>query len=154
MSRLEAGMKAPAFTLLNQSGKKVSLKDFAGSRVVLYFYPADDTPGCTKEACQFNDELGAFKNLRVTVLGISPDSATDHVAFRKKFSLKFDLLSDPDKNVMTKYGAFGEKMNYGKKILGVIRSTFVVGPTGTIEHAWYAVHADGHAGRVLGALTP
>src|ERR1700689_2112798 len=101
MSRLEAGMKAPAFTLLNQSGKKVSLKDFAGTRVVLYFYPADDTPGCTKEACQFNDQLGAFKNLRVTVLGISPDTALDHVAFRKKFSLKFDLLSDPDKKVMT-----------------------------------------------------
>jgi peroxiredoxin Q/BCP len=154
MARLGAGMKAPAFTLMNQSGKKVSLKDFAGSRVVLYFYPADDTPGCTKEACQFNDQLGAFKNLRVTVLGISPDTEQDHVAFRKKFSLTFDLLSDPDKKVMTKYGAFGEKMNYGKKILGVIRSTFVVGPTGTIEHAWYAVHADGHAGRVLGALTP
>jgi peroxiredoxin Q/BCP len=154
MARLEAGMKAPAFTLMNQSGKKVSLKDFADTRVVLYFYPADDTPGCTKEACQFNDQLGAFKNLRATVLGISPDAAMDHVAFRKKFSLNFDLLSDPDKKVMTKYGAFGEKMNYGKKILGVIRSTFVVGPTGTIEHAWYAVHADGHAGRVLGALTP
>jgi len=147
-------MKAPAFTLMNQSGKSVSLKDFAGTRVVLYFYPADDTPGCTKEACQFNDQLGSFKNLRVTVLGISPDTAMDHVAFRKKFLLKFDLLSDPDKKVMTKYGAFGEKMNYGKKILGVIRSTFVVGPTGTIEHEWYAVHADGHAGRVLGALTP
>jgi peroxiredoxin Q/BCP len=154
MARLEAGMKAPAFTLMNQSGKSVSLKDFADTRVVLYFYPADDTPGCTKEACQFNDQLGAFKNLRVTVLGISPDAEIVHGAFRKKFSLKFDLLSDPDKKVMTKYGAFGEKMNYGKKILGVIRSTFVVGPTGTIEHAWYAVHADGHAGRVLGALTP
>ncbi|MGA2968775.1 MAG: thioredoxin-dependent thiol peroxidase [Acidimicrobiales bacterium] len=154
MARLEAGMRAPAFTLINQSGRNVSLKEFAGSRVVLYFYPADDTPGCTKEACQFNDQLSAFKNLRVTVLGISPDTAQDHVAFRKKFSLNFDLLSDPDKKVMTKYGAFGEKMNYGKKILGVIRSTFVVSPTGTIEHAWYAVHADGHAGRVLGALTP
>ena len=154
MARLEAGMKAPAFTLMNQSGKSVSLKDFADTRVVLYFYPADDTPGCAKEACQFNDQLGAFKNLRVTVLGISPDAEIVHGAFRKKFSLKFDLLSDPDKKVMTKYGAFGEKMNYGKKILGVIRSTFVVGPTGTIEHAWYAVHADGHAGRVLGALTP
>jgi peroxiredoxin Q/BCP len=154
MARLEAGMKAPAFTLMNQSGKSVSLKDFADTRVVLYFYPADDTPGCTKEACQFNDQLGAFKNLRVTVLGISPDAEIVHGAFRKKFSLKFDLLSDPGKKVMTKYGAFGEKMNYGKKILGVIRSTFVVGPTGTIEHAWYAVHADGHAGRVLGALTP
>jgi peroxiredoxin Q/BCP len=147
-------MKAPAFTLMNQSGQKVSLKDFAGTRVVVYFYPADDTPGCTKEACQFNDELNAFKKLHVNVLGISPDSGDDHVAFRKKFSLTFDLLSDPEKTTMAKYGAFGEKMNYGKKILGVIRSTFVIGPTGTIEHAWYAIHADGHAARVLKSLAP
>jgi peroxiredoxin Q/BCP len=147
-------MRAPAFTLMNQSGQKVSLKDFAGTRVVIYFYPADDTPGCTKEACQFNDELSAFKKLHVNVLGISPDSGDDHVAFRKKFSLTFDLLSDPEKTTMAKYGAFGEKMNYGKKILGVIRSTFVIGPTGTIEHAWYAIHADGHAARVLKSLTP
>jgi peroxiredoxin Q/BCP len=147
-------MKAPAFTLMNQSGQKVSLKDFAGTRVVIYFYPADDTPGCTKEACQFNDELSAFKKLHVNVLGISPDSGDDHVAFRKKFSLTFDLLSDPEKTTMAKYGAFGEKMNYGKKILGVIRSTFVIGPTGTIEHAWYAIHADGHAARVLKSLAP
>jgi peroxiredoxin Q/BCP len=147
-------MKAPAFTLMNQNGQKVSLKDFVGTRVVVYFYPADDTPGCTKEACQFNDELSAFKKLDVNVLGISPDSAEDHVAFRKKFSLTFDLLSDPEKTTMAKYGAFGEKLNYGKKILGVIRSTFVIGPTGTIEHAWYAIHADGHAARVLKSLTP
>jgi peroxiredoxin Q/BCP len=139
---------------MNQSGQKVSLKDFAGTRVVIYFYPADDTPGCTKEACQFNDELSAFKKLHVNVLGISPDSGDDHVAFRKKFSLTFDLLSDPEKTTMAKYGAFGEKMNYGKKILGVIRSTFVIGPTGTIEHAWYAIHADGHAARVLKSLAP
>jgi peroxiredoxin Q/BCP len=147
-------MKAPAFTLMNQDGKKVSLKDFLGRRVVVYFYPADDTPGCTKEACQFNDELGAFKKLSVNVLGISPDGPQDHVAFRKKFSLTFDLLSDPDKKTMAKYGAYGEKMNYGKKILGVIRSTFVIGPTGNVEHAWYAIHADGHAARVLKSLTP
>jgi peroxiredoxin Q/BCP len=147
-------MKAPAFTLMNQDGKKVSLKDFLGRRVVVYFYPADDTPGCTKEACQFNDEVGAFKKLSVNVLGISPDGPQDHVAFRKKFSLTFDLLSDPDKKTMAKYGAYGEKMNYGKKILGVIRSTFVIGPTGNVEHAWYAIHADGHAARVLKSLTP
>jgi thioredoxin-dependent peroxiredoxin len=152
--RLSGGMKAPAFTLTNQDGQTVSLKDFSGQRVVVYFYPADDTPGCTTEACQFNDELSAFKKLKVNVLGISPDNEEDHVAFRKKFSLTFDLLSDPTKKTMAKYGAFGEKMNYGKKILGVIRSTFVIGPTGTIEHAWYAVHADGHAARVLKSLTP
>jgi peroxiredoxin Q/BCP len=152
MARLEPGMKAPAFTLMNQSEKRVSLKDFAGQRVVVYVYPADDTPGCTKEACQFNDQLSQFKGVHANVIGISPDGADEHVAFRSKFSLTFDLLSDPDKKVMTKYGAFGEKMNYGKKILGVIRSTFVIGPTGIVEHAWYGVHADGHAARVLATL--
>ena len=152
MARLEPSMKAPAFTLMNQSEKKVSLRDYAGKRVVVYFYPADDTPGCTKEARQFNDQLSQFKGLHVNVIGISPDGAAEHVAFRSKFSLTFDLLSDPDKKVMTKYGAFGEKMNYGKKILGVIRSTFVIGPTGIIEYAWYGVHADGHAARVLATL--
>ena len=152
MARLEVGTKAPAFTLLNQDGRQVALKDFVGSRVVLYFYPADDTPGCTKEACQFNDQLGQLRGLEVSVLGISPDGAAAHVAFRAKYGLAFDLLSDPDKRVMARYGAYGEKMNYGKVVMGVIRSTFVIGPTGTIEHAWYAVHADGHAARVLASL--
>ena len=152
MARLEVGTKAPAFTLLNHDGAKVALKDFAGERVVLYFYPADDTPGCTKEACQFNDELSAFKDLGVRVLGVSPDGAAKHVAFRQKYGLEFDLLSDPEKKVMEKYGAFGEKMMYGKKVLGVIRSTFLIGPTGKIERAWYAVRADGHAAKVLAAL--
>jgi peroxiredoxin Q/BCP len=145
-------MKAPAFTLPNQNGEKVALKDLAGTRFVMYFYPADDTPGCTKEACQFNDQLSSFKKVKVRVLGISPDAAHSHVAFRSKFALAFDLLSDPDKKVMTKYGAYGEKMMYGKKVMGVIRSTFVVGPTGKIEHVWYGVHADGHAAKVLARL--
>ncbi|MFZ1063518.1 MAG: peroxiredoxin [Acidimicrobiales bacterium] len=152
MTRLDVGAKAPAFTLRNQNGDKVSLGSFAGSRVVLYFYPADDTPGCTKEACQFNDGVLAFKRLGVKVLGISPDDQASHVAFRKKYGLKFDLLSDPDKTVMTKYGAFGEKMLYGKKVHGVIRSTFLVGPTGRIARAWYGVRADGHAAKVLSSL--
>jgi peroxiredoxin Q/BCP len=153
MSRLAEGQKAPAFTLKDQNGDKVSLKDFAGERVVLYFYPADDTPGCTKEACQFNDELSSFRDLHVKVIGISPDGADKHQAFRSKYELNFTLLSDPDKLVMEKYGAFGEKMMYGKKVNGVIRSTFVVGPTGKIEHAWYGVRADGHADKVLATLT-
>ena len=152
MAELIAGDKAPAFSLPDQDGATVSLSDYAGRKVVVYFYPADDTPGCTKEACQFNDQLSSFKTLKVRVLGISPDAAPAHVAFRSKFSLAFDLLSDPDRKVMTKYGAYGEKMMYGKKVLGVIRSTFVVGPTGLIEHAWYAVHADGHAAKVLARL--
>jgi peroxiredoxin Q/BCP len=152
MARLEPGTKAPAFTLEDQNGEKVSLRDFAGERVLLYFYPADDTPGCTKEACQFNDEITSFKKIGVRVLGVSPDGSAAHVAFRKKYSLQFDLLSDPDKKVMTKYGAFGEKMMYGKKVLGVIRSTFLIGPTGKIERAWYGVRADGHAAKVLTSL--
>jgi len=154
MARLDIGDKAPAFTLKNQSGQAVSLKDFAGSRVVVYFYPADDTPGCTKEACQFNDGLEGFRDLGVRVLGVSPDDAASHVAFQKKYGLSFDLLSDPEKKVMAKYGAFGEKMLYGKKVIGVIRSTFVIGPTGRIEHTWYGVRTDGHAARVLSSIEP
>jgi peroxiredoxin Q/BCP len=146
------GAKAPAFTLRNQNGDKVSLSSFAGSRVVLYFYPADDTPGCTKEACQFNDGILAFKKLGVKVVGISPDDGPSHVAFRSKYGLNFDLLSDPDKTAMAKYGAFGEKMLYGKKVQGVIRSTFLVGANGRIERAWYGVRADGHAAKVLSSL--
>ncbi len=153
MSRLEVGERAPAFTLKDHDGNKVSLKDFAGSRVIVYFYPADDTPGCTKEACQFNDELAAFRSLDAAVIGISPDGAEKHRAFRAKYGLNFTLLSDPDKSVMEKYGAYGEKMMYGKKVLGVIRSTFVVSPRGTIERAFYNVRADGHAAKVLAGLT-
>jgi len=153
MARLEIGSKAPTFSLANQAGKTVSLKDFAGERFVIYFYPADDTPGCTKEACQFNDGLSAFRKLGVKVVGVSPDGAEKHVAFRKKYGLTFDLLSDPEKSVMARYGAYGEKMMYGKKVTGVIRSTFVVGPTGRIEHAWYGVRADGHADKVLATLS-
>lgn len=118
MSRLEVGSTAPAFTLENQDGKKVSRKDFAGRRFVIYFYPADDTPGCTKEACQFNEGLTRFRQLAVNVLGVSPDGAAKHVAFRAKYALTFDLLSDPDRSVMESYGAFGEKMMYGKKVRG------------------------------------
>jgi peroxiredoxin Q/BCP len=153
MTRLAVGKKAPAFALSNQDGEDVSLRDFAERRVVVYFYPADDTPGCTKEACQFNDEFAAFRKLNVAVIGVSPDGAQKHQAFRAKYGLKFTLLSDPDKSVMTKYGAYGEKMMYGKKVMGVIRSTFVIGPTGTIEHAFYGVRADGHPAKVLTKLT-
>ncbi|HVB18781.1 MAG TPA: peroxiredoxin [Acidimicrobiales bacterium] len=114
--------------------------------------PADDTPGCTKEACQFNDELARFADLGIVVIGISPDDATSHVRFREKYALRLILLSDPEKKVMAKYGAYGEKMLYGKLVQGVIRSTFLISPKGTIERAWYAVRADGHAAKVLAAL--
>src|SRR5579863_7470414 len=116
MPRLETCVKAPAFSLANQAGKTVSSKDLAGERFVLYFYSADDTPGCTKEACQFNDGLSSFRKLGGKVLGVYPQNADKHVAFRKKYGLTFDLLSDPEKKVMTKYGAYGEKMMYGKKV--------------------------------------
>ena len=149
MAPLEAGDKAPAFTLPDQDGQKVSLKDFAGQPVVVYFYPADDTPGCTKEACQFNDNLRAFTRAKAVVIGISPDGADKHVKFRTKYGLKFPLLSDPDHKVMEKYGAYGEKTLYGKKTVGVIRSTFLIGRDGKIARAWHHVRADGHAEKVL-----
>ncbi len=152
MAKLEVGKKAPAFTLNNQDGAKVSLKDFAGQRVVLYFYPADDTPGCTTEACQFNDELKAFAKLDTVVLGVSPNNEASHIKFREKYGLKFNLLCDPDKKTMEKYGAYGEKILYGKTVIGVIRSTFIIGPTGTIERTWYSVKTNGHAAKVLEAL--
>lgn len=152
MARLEPGDRAPAFTLVNQDGEKVSLKGLAGERVVLYFYPADDTPGCTTEACQFNDLLAGFRGLSVRVLGVSPDGPASHRAFRAKYGLDFDLLSDETRTVMERYGAYGEKKLYGKAVVGVIRSTFVIGPTGRIEHAFYGVRATGHAARVLAAL--
>ena len=152
MDRLAAGDRAPAFTLPGTDGRRVSLKDFAGSPVIVYFYPADDTPGCTKEACQFNDNLRAFDRAGAAVLGISPDGAESHDAFRSKYGLRFPLLSDPDHKVMERYGAWGEKTLYGKKMVGVIRSTFLVGPSGRVERAWYNVRADGHAAKVLAEL--
>ncbi|MGH9029348.1 MAG: peroxiredoxin, partial [Acidimicrobiales bacterium] len=116
---------------------------------VVYFYPADDTPGCTKEACQFNDNLRAFSRAGVKVVGISPDGATKHTKFRSKYRLKFPLLSDPEHHVMEEYGAWGEKTLYGKKTVGVIRSTFLVDEKGAVKRAWYNVRADGHAEKVL-----
>jgi thioredoxin-dependent peroxiredoxin len=151
MPRLEAGSRAPAFTLPDATGAKVSLKDYAGRKVVVYFYPADDTPGCTKEACQFNDNLRAFDRADVAVLGISPDGAEKHTKFISKFKLRFPLLSDPTHAVMEKYGAWGEKTLYGKKTVGVIRSTFLIDEKGRVARAWYSVRADGHAAKVLEA---
>ncbi len=153
MTKLEPGDRAPAFALPDQDGTKVTLKDFAGAPVVVYFYPADDTPGCTKEACQFNDNLRAFSRAGVAVVGISPDGAAKHVKFRTKYKLKFPLLSDVDHAVMEAYGAWGEKTLYGKKTVGTIRSTFAIGADGRIQRAWYHVRADGHAEKVLAELT-
>ncbi|GAC1538555.1 MAG: thioredoxin-dependent thiol peroxidase [Acidimicrobiales bacterium] len=149
MGKLQAGDPAPPFTLPDTDGALVSLSEFAGQRVVVYFYPKDDTPGCTKEACQFNDALDDFEGVDIPVIGISPDPADSHLRFRQKYGLRFRLLSDPDKGVMAAYGAWGEKMNYGKVITGVIRSTFLIAEDATIARAWYSVKSDGHAARVL-----
>ncbi len=149
MSRLEVGAKAPVFTLPDSEGNMVSLDGFRGSRVVVYFYPKDSTPGCTKEACQFNDHLDEFKKAGITILGISPDSGQSHQRFSEKYGLAIKLLSDVDRSTMKAYGAFGTKVMYGKQTEGVIRSTFLIGPDGTVERAWYNVKADGHASKVL-----
>ena len=152
MAKLEPGDKAPAFTLTDADGKKVSLSSFKGSKVIVYFYPRDDTPGCTKEACQFNDNLSGFEKAGVPVIGISPDPAASHLRFRDKYGLGFTLLSDPTKATMEAYGAYGEKMMYGKRVTGVIRSTFIIDEKGKIARAWYSVKADGHAAKVLAEL--
>jgi thioredoxin-dependent peroxiredoxin len=152
MARLEVGENAPTFSLANQDEQSVSLGDFSGTPVVVYFYPADDTPGCTKEACQFNENLSAFSRSGATVLGISPDGAAKHQKFRTKYGLTFPLLSDPSHTTMEAYGAWGEKTLYGKKTIGTIRSTFLVDAEGVLQRVWYNVRADGHAAKVLEAL--
>jgi peroxiredoxin Q/BCP len=150
---IEEGKKAPAFTLTDGKGKKVSLADFAGKDVVLYFYPKDDTPGCTKEACGFRDGWSELKKLGAVVLGVSPDNAASHEKFAAKYKLPFTLLSDPDRKVMKAYGAYGEKVLYGKKTVGVIRSTTWIGPDGKVRKHWKRVaDAAKHPEQVLEAL--
>jgi peroxiredoxin Q/BCP len=150
---IEEGKKAPAFTLKNADGEKVALKDFAGRHVIVYFYPRDDTPGCTKEACGFRDLWRDIQKLDAVVLGISPDGEAAHQKFAAKYDLPFPLLCDPDKKVMEKYGAWGEKMMYGKKTVGVIRSTVWVGPDGKVVKHWKKVaKAADHPAKVLEAL--
>ena len=151
--RLEKGDTAPAFTLKNDRGEDVSLADFAGQRVIVYFYPKANTPGCTTEACDFTDSMEQFRDASVTVLGISPDPVDKLAKFRADHDLSVELLSDEPKATLTASGAFGEKKNYGKVVQGVIRSTFLVAVddagVGTIEQAQYNVKATGHVGRIL-----
>ena len=148
-SRLAEGDTAPDFTLPDDTGREVSLQDFAGQRVLVYFYPRANTPGCTTQACDFRDSIADLNDLDVTVVGISPDKPEKLAAFREDHDLNFVLLSDVDKQVMTEWGAFGEKKNYGKVVQGVIRSTFLVEPDGTIGLARYNVRASGHVARIL-----
>jgi len=146
--KLAPGDVAPDFSLPDADGKTVTLSGLRGQRVIVYFYPAAMTPGCTKEACDFRDNLGVLAGAGLTVLGISPDKPEKLAKFRDKESLNFTLLADPDRAVLRAYGAYGEKMMYGKKTVGVIRSTFVIGADGTIERAYYNVRATGHVERL------
>jgi peroxiredoxin Q/BCP len=150
---IQEGKAAPAFALEDAGGKKVSLADFTGKNVILYFYPRDDTPGCTKEACGFRDDWKEIQKLNAVVLGVSADRAESHRKFAAKYKLPFPLLSDPDRKVMEKYGAYGEKMMYGKKTVGVIRSTVWIGPDGKVKKHWARVaSAEEHPAKVLEAL--
>jgi len=150
---IQEGKEAPAFTLLNQGGEKTSLKELRGQNVIVYFYPRDDTPGCTKEACGFRDFNKEIQALDTVILGVSPDSPESHQKFIDKYSLNFDLLSDPDRKVMGRYEAFGEKKMYGKTVQGVIRSTVWIGPDGKVKKHWRRVpKAADHPEKVLQAL--
>jgi peroxiredoxin Q/BCP len=147
--RLAPGDTAPDFTLPDADGNQVALADRRGRKVVVYFYPAAMTPGCTKEACDFTDNLDVLAAAGYDVLGISPDTPEKLAKFREKESLKVTLLADPDRSVLTAYGAYGEKKNYGKTVMGVIRSTFVVDEEGKIAEAFYNVRATGHVAKLL-----
>jgi thioredoxin-dependent peroxiredoxin len=146
--RLQVGDTAPDFSLPDADGNTVSLADFRGRKVIVYFYPAASTPGCTKQACDFRDSLGELNGAGLEVVGISPDKPAKLATFRDAEGLTFPLLSDPDKSVLTAWGAFGEKKMYGKTVQGVIRSTFVVDENGTIEVAQYNVKATGHVAKL------
>jgi thioredoxin-dependent peroxiredoxin len=152
-AELAEGSSAPDFSLLDDAGNPVRLADLKGKTVILYFYPKDDTPGCTTEACQFRDSLASFKKKGAVILGVSPDSAQSHQKFKTKYKLPFTLLSDPDRKTASAYGAYGKKMMYGREIMGILRSTFVIGPDGKILKIYRAVKADGHAGQVLDQLS-
>ncbi len=154
LTAVAEGKKAPDFQLLDQNGKKVKLSKFKGKKVVLYFYPKDQTPGCTTEACAFRDAInrGDFQKLNAVVVGVGPDTVDSHSAFALKFLLPFTLLADPDHRVAEKYGAWGEKVQYGKRTMGIIRSTFLVDEKGVIAKMFPKVKVDGHAEEVIAAL--
>lgn len=149
---IEAGTKAPAFTLKADDGSKVKLSDLKGQPVVLYFYPKDDTPGCTKEACAFRDRSTELAKLGAKVFGISPDSVESHTKFKSKFSLNFPLLADPEHEIAEKYGAWREKNMYGKKSMGIQRSTYLIDAEGKVAKVWKKVSVDGHDQQVIDAL--
>lgn len=149
---IEPGKRAPAFTLTADDGKKVRLADLKGKPVVLYFYPRDDTPGCTREACAFRDQQARLRELGAVVLGVSPDSVESHVKFRNKYQLNFPLLADTEHQVSEKYGAWREKNMYGKRTMGIQRSTYLIDTDGKVAALWKRVSVDGHDEQVLKAL--
>lgn len=149
---LQSGDKAPAFKLSNQDGKKVSLSDFKGKKVVLYFYPKDNTSGCTKEACSFRDTFPKFNKIDAEILGMSPDSVESHKKFAEKYNLPFTLLSNEDKDVLEKYGVWKQKSMYGRKYMGVERTTFVIDEKGVIKKVFPKVKVENHHNEVLEAL--
>jgi peroxiredoxin Q/BCP len=149
---IEAGQKAPDFTLPADDGSKVKLSALKGQPVVLYFYPRDDTPGCTREACAFRDQQAPLKKLGAVVLGVSTDDVASHVKFRDKYTLNFPLLADTEHKVAEKYGAWREKNMYGKKSMGIQRSTFLIDGEGVVRKVWKKVSVDGHDAEVLAAL--
>src|SRR6266550_5545300 len=149
---LKIGQKAPDFTVLNDKGEKVKLSDFKGKKIVLYFYPKDDTPGCTKEACAFRDGISEIKDREAVVLGVSTDSVDSHKKFKSKFDLNFPLLADTDKKIVEAYGVWKEKINYGKKYMGIERTTFIINKEGKISHIFPKVKVDEHYDEVIDAL--
>jgi peroxiredoxin Q/BCP len=149
---LKTGVKAPAFKLKNQDSKNISLKDFKGKNIILYFYPKDNTSGCTKEACNFRDEFPKFGKLNAVILGVSPDSVESHLKFKKKYKLPFDLLSDEKKEVLKKYDVWQEKSMYGRKYMGVVRTTFIIDANGKIAKIFPKVKVDKHNKEVMEAL--
>jgi peroxiredoxin Q/BCP len=152
MSLIDPGKKAPAFSLPDQEGATHSLADYAGRPVVVYFYPKDDTPGCTKESCAFQENLPQFKKSKAAVLGVSVLNSASKAKFADKYGLKFPLLADEDHSMMEKYGVWQEKSMYGKKYMGVARTTYLIGPDGKVVKRWDGVKVDGHAEEVLAAV--
>jgi thioredoxin-dependent peroxiredoxin len=149
---IEEGKPAPDFALTSDTGETVRLSDFRGKPVVLYFYPKDDTPGCTAQACGMRDDYGSFAERGAVVLGVSPDDEASHVKFKEKYSLPFTLLADPDHQVADQYGVWGERSSYGKTYMGIERSTFLIGPEGNVAKVMRRVKPDTHAQDVLAAL--
>ena len=149
---LEVGTKAPDFTLQDQRGELVSLSDFLGKKVVLYFYPKDNTPGCTRQACAFGANYAGFQSLNAVVIGVSKDSVASHVKFAEKYDLPFILLSDPERKAIEAYGVWQEKKLYGKTTMGVVRTSYLIGPDGVIRQVWEKAKPDTNAQEILDAL--